>query len=284
VTDPEGWPGKHPTATRRVAWSGAGVVLLYVVVAALTAQLSSRPVLPLFDGFAPPTPYAWVNPPPERAGDNVAPKSVERDVPLNADGVSATNAAVDDAQAIVGLDKGSVLPNPPDTAVKVRITPGDAGALGPLPAGLRAVSNAYRVELAYVPSGTAVERLATQGTVALTAADNGDRMLFSPDGQTWEEVAFRPYGQDHGVFTELEMPGWFVVASSASAAPAGGGGSDGLRVVLLVIAGVAPVLGAILVVRLPSPVPAAAPARPGPTRPRPAGAKKRSKKGAKRRR
>jgi len=284
VTGPEGRPGKHAPKTGRVAWSGAGLGLLYVLVAALTAQLSSRPVLPLFDGFAPPTPYAWVNPPPERAGDNVAPKSVDRDFPLNADGVAATNAAVDDAQAIVGLDKGSVPPNPPDTAVKVRITPGDAGALGPLPPGLRAVSNAYRVELAYVPSGTAVERLATQGTVALTAADNGDRMLFSPDGQTWEEVAFRPYGQDHGVFTELEMPGWFVVASSASAAPAGDGGSDALRVALLVIAGVAPVLGAILVVRLPSPVPAAAPARPGPTRPRRPAAKKRSKKGATRRR
>ncbi|MDP1805974.1 MAG: hypothetical protein Q8K72_12455, partial [Acidimicrobiales bacterium] len=186
--------------TRPVAWAGAGLVLLYVVVAAMTAQLSSRPVLPLFNGFAPPTPYAWVNPPPELAGDNVVPKPVERDVSLAADGVAATNAATDDAQAIVGLDMGSVAASPPDTAVKVRIIPEDAGALGALPAGLRAVSNAYRVEMAYVPSGTSVERLAVPGTVALTAAETGDRMLFSPDGQAWQEVTFRPYGQDHGVF------------------------------------------------------------------------------------
>ena len=270
--------------TRPVAWAGTGLALLYVVVAALTAQLSSRPVLPLFDGFAPPTPYSWVNPPPERAGDNVAPKPVEREVPLGPEGVAATNASTDDAQAIVGLDKGSVPANPPDTAVKVRIIPDDAGALGPLPTGLRAVSNAYRVELAYVPSGTAVDRLATKGTVALTAADTGDRMLFSADGQTWQEVAFRPYGQDHGLFTELETPGWFVVASSMSATAGDGGGSDALRTVLLVLAGVAPVIGAILVLRLPSPVPAAPARRPAPARNRPGATKKAGKRTPKRRR
>ncbi len=270
--------------TRRWGWAGAGLALLYVVVAALTAHLSSRPVLPLFDGFAPPTPYAWVNPPPERAGDNVAPKPVERDLPLAADGVAASNAATDDAQAIVGLDKGSVPASPPDTGVKVRIIPGDAGALGPLPPGLRVVSNAYRVELTYLPSGAPLSRLATKGTVALTGADAGDRMLFSPDGQTWQEVAFRPYGQDHGVFTELETPGWFVVASSASAAPAGGAaGSDALRTVLIVLAGVVPVVGAILVLRLPSPVPAAPAPRPAPPRNRAGGAKKGGKKTGKRR-
>lgn len=272
--------------TRPVAWAGAGLVLLYVVVAAMTAQLSSRPVLPLFNGFAPPTPYAWVNPPPELAGDNVVPKPVERDVSLAADGVAATNAATDDAQAIVGLDMGSVAASPPDTAVKVRIIPEDAGALGALPAGLRAVSNAYRVEMAYVPSGTSVERLAVPGTVALTAAETGDRMLFSPDGQAWQEVTFRPYGQDHGVFTELETPGWFVVATSAAATHGGGdgGGSDALRTLFLILAGVAPIIGAILVVRLPAPVPATQPSRPAPTRSRPSGAKKGGKKTPKRRR
>jgi hypothetical protein len=269
--------------TRRWAAAGAGLALLYVVVAALTAQLSSRPVLPLFDGFAPPTPYAWVNPPPERAGDNVVPKPVERDLPLAPDGVDATNASTDDGQAIIGLDKGSVPAHPPDTGAKVRIIPGDAGALGPLPAGLRVVSNAYKVEVTYLPSGTPVARLATKGTVALTAAEAGDRMLFSADGQTWQEVAFRPYGQDNGLFTELETTGWFVVASSARASSArGAAASGGLRTALLVLAGVAPVIGAILVLRLPAPV-LAAPPRPAPGRSRAGGTKKGTKKTARRR-
>ena len=270
--------------TRRVAWAGAGLALLYVVVAALTAQLSSRPVLPLFDGFAPPTPYAWVNPPPERAGDNVAPKPVERDVPLGPGGAPATNAATDDAQAIVGLNQGSVAANPPETGVKVRIVPGDAGTLGPLPQGLRVVSNAYRVELAYVPSGTAVTRLAEKGTIALTGADSGDRLLYSADGQTWQELAARPYGTDHGLYAELDGAGWFVMAASPAISPPGGdgGGSDLARTVLLVIAAVVPIVGAVLVVRLPAPTTAApAPRRP-PSRPTPA--RKKPKKGAKRRR
>jgi hypothetical protein len=197
--------------------------------------------------------------------------------------VAASNASTDDAQAIVGLNTGSVPANPPDTAVKVRIIPGDAGALGPLPPGLRVVSNAYRVELAYVPSGTPVTRLPAKGTIALTAADAGDRMLYSADGQTWQEVTFRPYGTDHGVFTELETPGWFVVASSTSAGSAGSSGSDALRTVLLVLVGVIPVIGALLVLRLPSPVPVTPSARPAPRR-RSGGTKRGGKKTGKRRR
>ena len=261
---------------RRLAWAGLGLALLYVVVAAATASLSSRPVLPLFDGFAPPTPYAWVNPPPERARDNVAPKAVDREVTLGADGSPASNVSTDDAQAIVGLETGSVPVHPPDTAVRVTVTPIDPGTLGPLPPGMRAVSNAYRVGFAYSPSQTPVPGLAVKGSIALTAADAGDRMLFSADGQTWQEVQFRPFGTDHGVFTELAAPGWFVVASTAKASSsAGGSGSKALRNVLLVVAGIVPIVGAVLVLRLPSRVPAsgrgsARPGRPSGARGRPA--------------
>ena len=258
--------------------AGAGLALLYVVVALVTDHLSSRPVLPLFDGFAPPTPYQWVNPPPERAGDNVVPQPVEREFPLGADGAPASNATTDDAQFIIGLTDGSVPASPPDTAAVVRLVPTDAGTLGPLPPGLRVVSNAYKVELRYVPSQTPLTRLTAKGTVALPAAETGDRLLFSADGQTWEERPFRPFGTDHGLFAELEQLGWFVVASSAQPASAGDGEVPGsLRGVLLVVLGLAPVIGAVLVLRLPSPVPAApAPRRP-PPRPRP-GAKKRAKR------
>ena len=266
--------------SRPVAWAGAGLALLYVVVAGVTSHLSSRPVLPLFDGFAPPTPYAWVNPPPERAGDNVAPKAVEREIALGPEGAPASNVSTDDAQAIVGLTPGSVPANPADTAVSVAVTPGDAGALGPLPPGLRAVSNAYRVRLTYVPSQTPLSRLGAKGTIALTAAETGDRLLYSADGQTWQELAFRPFGTNHGLFAELDTPGWYLVAASpALATPGGGGdGSGAWRTALLVLAGVAPIVGAILVVRLPAPVPAA----PVPKPRRPAAAS-RPKKGGKKR-
>ncbi|MDQ4070588.1 MAG: hypothetical protein M3203_14125 [Actinomycetota bacterium] len=265
-----------------MARAGVGLAVLYVLVALATEQLSSRPVLPLFDGFAPPTPYSWVNPPPERDGDNVTPRAAEREFPLGSEGSPASNVATDDAQAIVGLDAGSVAPHPPDTAVRVTVTPVDAGTLAPLPPGLRAVSNAYQVGMTYVPSQTPITGLAVKGTVALTAAETGDRLLYSPDGQSWQEREFRPYGQDHGLFTELEAPGWFVVASSRLQAATGGGGPDLLRAVLLVLVAVAPIVGAVLVVTLPSPVPAA-PA-PRPSRSAPSRARAKAKKRSKRRR
>jgi len=242
--------------------AGAGLAVLYVLVALATGQLSSRRVLPLFDGFVPPTPYAWVNPPPARAGDNVVPKPTERQFTLGADGAPASNASTDDAQAIVGLDKGSLPAHPPDTSVTVRLVPTDAGTLGPLPAGLRVVSNAYQVIITYQPSGTKVDRLPVKGTIALTAAEAGDRLLYSADGQTWQETVFRPYGQDNGVFTEMEGVGWFVVASSGSHTSSVGG-SGALRTVLLVAAGLAPILGAALVLGLPAPMPAEPASRRG---------------------
>jgi hypothetical protein len=260
---------------------GAGLAVLYVVVAALTAAVSSRPVLPLFDGFAPPTPYAWVNPPPERARDNVAPKAADQQVTLGGDGSAATNVATEDAQAIVNFEAGAVGPHPPDTAVRVEVTPVDAGTLGALPPGMRAVSNAYRVRLSYVPSQTPVPGLAVKGTVALTAGDTGDRMLYSADGQTWQELKFQPFGTDHGVFGELAAPGWFVVASTKGG-PAVPSNSHAVRNVLLVIAAVVPIVGAALVLRLPSPVPVtprgSSPGRPAGARARPSAAKKRAKR------
>jgi hypothetical protein len=243
----------------RAIRAGAGLALLYVLVALATGRLSSRPVLPLFDGFAPPIPYAWVNPPPDMAGANVPPKSVDRRVPLGPDGAPASNVATDDAQAILGLDKGSVPARPPDTEVRVQLVPADVGTLGPLPPGLRAVSNAYQVIITYQPSQTPLTRLAVKGTIALTAAEAGDRLLYSADGQTWQETDLRAYGQDNGVFTELESVGWFVVASSGAPHGSAAGGSDALRTVLLVLAGAVPIVGAALVLRLPSPVAAAPP-------------------------
>ena len=251
-----------------MARAGRGFALLYVVVALATATVSSRPVLPLFDGFAPPTPYKWVNPPPEQAAGNVPPQPVERQFALGPAGAPASNAASDDAQAIVGLVDGSVPPSPPDTSVAVRLVPVDPGTLGPLPAGLRAVSNAYRVELRYLPSETPLTRLAAPGTIALTAAETGDRLLHSVDGQVWMEMAFRPFGTDHGLFGELDTAGWFLVASSsASQASTGVVNSDVQKGVLLVSLFVLTVGGAVLVVRLPSPVPAPAPPRKRPVSP-----------------
>ena len=273
--------------TPRVARAGVALALLYAVAALLTSALSSRPVLPLFDGFAPPVPYNWVTPPAEVAANNSAPKGAERDVPLGPEGNDATNVSTDDAQMIVGLDKGSVAPLPPETAAKVTLTPLDPATLGPLPAGLRPVSNAYRVTLRYVPSQAEIARLAVKGTVAMTAAEAGDRLLYSSDGAQWQEREFRPFGQDNGLFSELETGGYFLVASST--VPQHSPRPATRNALLLGLIAVVPILGAALVLTLPSPVPVAStrPARRPAARSSPAARKKArrgGRKGGKRRR
>ena len=228
--------------------AGLGLAVVYVLVALVTPTLTGRPLLPLFDGFAPPAPYNWVNPPPGLEDDNSPPVEAVQDVALDEVGSKASNAATPDGQAIVGLDTGSVPPDPPDTAVVVRVSPLDAATLAPLPGGLRAEGNAYRVTMAYQPSGREVTALARPGTIALTAAAPAATLLFSPDGSRWQEIEARPFGDSNGLFAQLTSPGLYLSASHNSARTAGssgdgGGGSGGIVVALLLIAIVGVALG-----------------------------------------
>lgn len=268
--------------TTRVGRAGVVLALLYAVVALVTSAVSSRPVLPLFDGFAPPVSYNWVNPPASAPPGNTAPKPFEREFPLGPEGSDATNASSEDAQVIVGLDKGSVAPRPPETALKVAMVPLDAATLGPLPAGLRPVSNAYQVVLTYLPSGVEISQLAVKGTVSLTAVEANGKLLYSPDGARWQERQARPFGTDNGVFSELDAPGYFVVGSPATAE--GTRREGGRKVLQLGIAAAVPIIGAVMVLRLPSPVraPVARTIRRSPAkRPRPAARKKARRAGRK---
>lgn len=244
--------------TVRLGRWGVLFALLYAVVAIGTSSLSSRPVRPLFDGFAPPVAYNWVNAPPERTMDNTVPRPVEREFALSPEGTDAENVATGDGQAIVGLDKGSVAARPPDSAVKVKVVPLDAATLGPLPAGLRPVSNAYQVAIGYEPSKTEILQLTRKGSISLSAAERGDKLLYSPDGRRWQETAFRPFGTDNGFFADLETAGYFVIASSLVPVPESTAEGLGARDLLLILAAIVPIIGAALVLRLPSPVPSRA--------------------------
>jgi hypothetical protein len=255
-------------AHRRWRLAGPAVAGLYLLMALITPHLSGRPLRPLFDGFAPPQPYAWVNPPPEFAKDNRKPADAGQDVNLGPDGSVASNTTTADGQAIAGLDAGSAPAHSPDNAVRVQVTPVDPATLGPLPAGLRPEGNAYRITLTYQPSGQAVGPLAKPGTVALTAAAPAATLLFSVDGRTWQDANGRPFGDNNGLFAQLSAPGYFLATShnpARSAAGAGGGGGSG-GVILAVGGAVVVVVGAlagVLVSRrrrrpAPKPVPGSA--------------------------
>ena len=227
--------------------AGLAVAALYVLVALATPHLTGRPLRPLFDGFAPPAPYAWVNPPPEFAKDNRKPADASQDVALGPEGSTAANATTADGQAIAGLDIGSAPAHAPDTTVQVTVVAVDPATLGRLPAGLRPEGNAYRVAFSYRPSGQALGALAKPGTIALTAAAPPSALLFSADGKAWQDTGARPFGDGNGLFAPLHAPGYYLSASrNPGRAGTATGGGVGLVVVLAVVAGTGLVLGLLV--------------------------------------
>ena len=220
---------------RRPLAVGLALGGLYAIVAVAMLLLADRPLLPLFDGLAPPPPYRWIEPPPEVAADNQQPTTAQREAPLGPDGSPFLNVTPEDGQAIVVLEAGAVSPNPPESGLRVAVTPRDAGTLGDLPDGLTAASNAYEVAIAYQPSGAAVPTVrstTTASSIALTGAGLSDVMLFSPDGAEWTRQSDpEPLLGGHGLKTPLQTPGFFLVAS-IDRSP-GGGTSPAVYVLLL---------------------------------------------------
>lgn len=237
--------------------AGLALVGVYAVAAVATHRLALDGTRPLFDGFAPRAPYRWVKPPPELAAGNMPPQPVERTIPLGAQGNDPANASTADAQFIVTLPSSAVAAHPPDTALGLKVTPLDAGTLGPLPPERTIVSNAYQVEIAYQPSQEAVTQVAASATVALTANSLGDVLLYSPDGQAWQEINSRAFGATDGLTGQFRGAGYYLITASPKAtasttiAPSPGKATSGSPVVAIVVAvfAGAAVFGVMLVLR-----------------------------------
>jgi hypothetical protein len=186
-----------------------------------------------------------VNPPQEAARDNQQPAAASGEVPLGPDGSAFANITPEDTQVVVVLQDKAVPPHPPDTAVVVTVTPVDALTLGPLPAKMTPQSNAYRVEVAYRPSGTAVaEFRGTTSSIALVGAAATDALLFSGDGKSWAARPTTPLGTSHGLETPFAGRGYYVVTDIDDSA---GGGATSPVVVGLVLVLPALVVGGLLV-------------------------------------
>src|SRR5206468_7877564 len=90
----------------------------------------------LLDGIAPLQPYRWQHPPPELARDNQLPSAGAAVLPLGPTGSRAASVATDDGQATISLNDNAIAPASGSSALRVRITPVDAGKLAPPPANL----------------------------------------------------------------------------------------------------------------------------------------------------
>ena len=253
-------------SSRAAIRSGAVLAAVYLVVAAATATWAPGRLRPLFDGFGShPGVYNWVNPPREFAEGNSRPESSETEVRFDTSGSLAISGGPKDGQALAALVPEALKAHFPDTTATLTITPVDSTTLGPLPAGLRPEGNAYRIEVAYDPSGTKVTSFEKPGSVGLTSAAPADTLLYSADGRTWEKEEGTKLPTDNGLTGPLAAPGYYLAASPGPLRAAAAGGGSGSGVVFLVLAGLAvPAALAWLLLSKRRPAPAEGGNRPRP--------------------
>jgi len=189
------------------------LAVLYAGTLVVTMQWSGRGVLPLYDGFAPPPRYQWVEPPPEFVTGNEVPHPKRTEVKLGAGGSSSQSVAGDDSQLTVDLAAGAVPPAPPSTRVAVTVTPLGPSGLGPLPGGVAPDGNAFRVEVAYLPAGPPLASLAVPATAAVKVPLTADKVFASPDGKAWTELEVVKVESDRTTF-RMPAPGYVLPSVS----------------------------------------------------------------------
>jgi hypothetical protein len=235
--------------------AGVGIVALYLAGAAVSGRASILTRRPLLDGLAPPTPYRWVQPPPDLAASNKPPASTRFTLELTAEGSQLGAFSTSDGQINLVLSQGAVPPRSGQTGVEVTVEPVDPATLGTVPAGLVAAGNAYQVQAGYQPSGGKVAALGGQSSVGLVypllntavADPGGHQVLSSADGQVWEALPSTDTPGTHQVSARLPRTGYVLVG----VAPSAGSGSDPRNRILLLGTGIAVVVvGAALALRL----------------------------------
>jgi len=199
--------------------AGALAAAGYLAAVALTGMLASRLVRPLFEGFQPAPAYRWVRPPPPFATGNQAPLPGDGSVALRdgaATGSAAGGVVTPDGQVTVSLGPGAFGRHPGDTAATITITPVDPGALAPLPPGLRADGNAYRIDMAYSPSRAGVGALAAPGDVTLAVPVPAKGLARTGPGRPWEALSGLRVAGGTGETAALPGPGVYVAVAAAT--------------------------------------------------------------------
>jgi MYXO-CTERM domain-containing protein len=213
---------------RRSLVVGAALLGLYLVTLALTVGLRSDHVRPLYDGFAPPPSYRWVDPPAFFASGNVEPKPVTTTIKLGRDGSEPAGIATPDGQFVLNLGRGAVRPSFGAASVTVKVTPVTPSALPAVPSGLRPNGNVYRVEMTY-ETGKKVTRLARAGNVVMEIPELGNgiffgRHLHGHSSDPWTKLPSRAVPpRQLSVTTFIEDPGYYLAATTLPelVAPAG---------------------------------------------------------------
>jgi hypothetical protein len=212
--------------TSRTIAAVVAIVALYAASAWWSGQLSPLARRPLLDGLAPPTPYRWVDPPPELASTNLAPAPGTFRVELGNRGSLTAVLTTTDAQVTLILPKGSFPPVEGARAVEVSIDPLAASAVETPPPPLEIAGNVYRLEATYIPTDEPAE-LAAEARVVLTypfstGVHPGNTVVHSPDGARWTTLDTNDLPSIQQADAPVEALGYVAVARDPTATPGPG--------------------------------------------------------------
>lgn len=216
--------------TTRTFAAGIAIVALYAGGAWFSGQLSPLARRPLLDGLAPPTPYRWVDPPPELASTNLVPAPGTFRIELGNRGNVTAVLTTTDAQVTLILPKGSVAPAERERALEVSIEPFGASSVDPPPPPFEILGNVYRLDSTYIPSDEPAE-LAAEARVVLTypfstGSHPGNTVLHSSDGASWTATDTNDLPSIQQADAPIEALGYVAVARDTTATATPGSTND----------------------------------------------------------
>jgi hypothetical protein len=228
--------------------AGLGLAVLYAVVVVATGLTGGHPVRPLLDGAGATTPYKWVKPPWYVGSANIKPTPSQTDITFDNGTSPLTGVNSADSQIILNLPRGAIPPHAGDTGVRAAFTPLDPRKLAKPPSGMRADGNAYRVEMTYQPSGAPVPTTAQSGNVIMIVPDEAEKMLFSLDGKSWDELPTHMLGDPTTVGSAYNRAGYYLVGTTLPEFKNPNKGNDTKRVagIALVVVSLVLLLGYVL--------------------------------------
>lgn len=186
---------------------GLAALGVYVVTSYLIARttVAFRPVL---DGFAPPQPYQYVDPPQDLRDTNVVPKPLDETYDVGGDSSQGLTFTTPDGQVQVIVDSDALGARRGERSVRIRITPLGPRGLPEPGDGLFVQGNAYRIQANYERSKAPVA-LAKPATIIVRypfAATKLGRL----DGPRWRVLRSQLLEPSLQVFAESRELGIFA--------------------------------------------------------------------------
>lgn len=215
----------------RALAAGLIVAALYLAGTALSGHLSPLARRPLLDGIAPPTPYRWVEPPPELVETNEPPTPGTFTIRLGAEGSRTAVLTTDDAQVTWILPKGSFAGAEGQRAVEVTVEPLSPPSSAEPEPPLEIAGNVYLLGAAYLPSGDPAALVADSTIVLvyplLSNDHGGHTILASATGDEWTALDTSDLPTIQQADAEIDALGFVAVARTPGAPTPTSSGSDG---------------------------------------------------------